>query len=49
MANMLRRFPIQVALGALLVYALTLSHGVTVNSLSLTSKIAGWDWLPLAG
>lgn len=49
MTHWLRRFPIQVALGALLVYALTLSHGVTVNSLSLTSKIAGWDWLPLAG
>ena len=48
MANLLRRFPLQVALGALLFYGLTLSHGATVNSLSLTSKIAGWDWLPMS-
>jgi len=49
MTHWLRRFPFQVALGALLFYALTLSHGVTVGSLALTAKIAGWDWLPLAG
>jgi tetratricopeptide (TPR) repeat protein len=48
MANLLRRFPIKVALGALLFYGLTLSRGVTVGSLSLTSKIAGWDWQPMA-
>jgi predicted Zn-dependent protease len=49
MKNILRRFPLLVALGALLVYALTLSRGVTVNSLSLTAKIAGWNWQPMVG
>ena len=37
-----------VALGALLLYGLTLSHGVTINSLPLTAKVAGWDWAPMA-
>lgn len=48
MANIFRRLPVQVALGALVLYGLTLSHGVTLNSLALTAKIAGWDWRPLA-
>jgi len=48
MTHWLRRFPFQVALGALLFYALTLSHGVTVGNLALTAKVAGWDWRPLA-
>jgi tetratricopeptide (TPR) repeat protein len=47
MAVLLRRFPVQVALAALLVYTLTLSHGVTLASLPLTAKLAGWDWQPL--
>jgi tetratricopeptide (TPR) repeat protein len=42
------RFPQTVALAALTVYALTISRGITLNSLPLTSKIAGWDWLPMA-
>jgi tetratricopeptide (TPR) repeat protein len=37
------RFAVQIILGALLCYGLTLSHGVTVASLSLTAKLAGWD------
>lgn len=48
MANLFRRFPLQVALGALVLYGLTLSHGVTLNSLPLNAKIAGWDWRPMA-
>lgn len=47
MAVLLRRFPVQVTLAALLVYTLTLSHGVTLASLPLTAKLAGWDWQPL--
>ncbi len=27
---------------------MTVSHGVTTNSLSLTAKVAGWDWMPMA-
>ncbi len=42
-------FPLQVATGALVLYGVTLSHGVTMNSLSLTAKVAGWDWIPMAG
>jgi tetratricopeptide (TPR) repeat protein len=49
MANIFRRLPVQVTIGALVFYGLTLSHGVTLNSLALTAKIAGWDWRPLAG
>ena len=25
-----------------------MSHGVTINSLPLTAKVAGWDWAPMA-
>jgi hypothetical protein len=46
---MTRRLPLLAALGAFVVYAITLSHGVTMNSLSLTAKVAGWDWTPLLG
>src|ERR1035437_2689784 len=49
MANCLRKFPVQVALGALVLYGVTLSHGVTMNSLSLAAKVAGWDWTPMVG
>jgi predicted Zn-dependent protease len=47
MKFILRRFPLLVALVALLVYVLTLSRGATDGSLALTSKVAGWDWLPM--
>ena len=43
------RIPVRVALGALLFYVLTLSHGVTLESLPLTAKLAGWDWVPMTG
>ena len=46
---MTRRLPLLAALGAFALYAVTLSRGVTVNSLSLTAKVAGWDWVPMAG
>ena len=49
MAIFPRRFPWQVALGALLLYGLTVSHGVTIESLPLTAKITGWDWMPMVG
>ena len=42
------KFQKLVAWAAFLIYALTLAHGVTLGSLSLTAKVAGWDWLPLA-
>ena len=44
-----RRFPVQVALAALVVYGLTLNWGVTLNSLPLAAKVAGWDWQPMPG
>jgi tetratricopeptide (TPR) repeat protein len=47
MVSILRRFPVQVTLAALFVYTLTLSHGVTLASLTLTAKVAGWDWQPM--
>ena len=37
------------ALAALLLYVLTLSHGVTLASLPLAAKVAGWDWQPMLG
>ena len=43
----LKRFPVQAALAALLVYVFTLSHGATLASLPLTAKVAGWDWQPM--
>ena len=48
-SNFTRRFPLLVAMGALMFYGVTLSHGVTMNSLSLTAEIAGWDWAPMVG
>jgi len=44
-----RRFPSYVALGALLIYGLTLSRGISLPSLPLAAKVAGWDWQPMAG
>jgi tetratricopeptide (TPR) repeat protein len=49
MLNITRRLPTRVAFGALVLYAVTLSHAVTINSLSLTAKVAGWDWMPMVG
>ncbi len=47
MPKLAHRFPFQIALGALLLYGVTLSRGVTFNSLTLTAKLAGWDWMPM--
>jgi tetratricopeptide (TPR) repeat protein len=46
---MTRRLPLLAALGAFVLYAVTLSHGVMMNSLPLTAKVAGWDWTPMLG
>ena len=46
---MTRRLPWRVGLWAFALYAVTLSHGVTTNSLSLAAKVAGWDWTPMVG
>lgn len=45
--SLFKRLPVQVALAGLAAYALTLSHGVTINSAALTGKIAGWDYQPM--
>jgi len=42
-----KRVPLQVTLVALVLYTLTVSRGVTLNSLPLTAKVAGWDSLPM--
>ncbi|MEO6184310.1 MAG: DUF2723 domain-containing protein, partial [Verrucomicrobiota bacterium] len=45
--SILSRFlPWIIAAGVLLVYLFTLSHWVTLKSLPVVSKIAGWDWNP---
>ncbi len=49
MFNLTRRFPWLVALLAFVFYLATASHGVTMNSLVLTAKLAGWDGTPLVG
>ena len=49
MAETDRRLPRYVALGALLIYVLTLSRSITLQSLPLAAKVAGWDWQPMAG
>ena len=41
------RLPGSVALGAALIYTVTLCWGTTANSLGLTANVAGWDWQPL--
>jgi tetratricopeptide (TPR) repeat protein len=46
---MKRRFPIQVTIAAFIFYLVSLCHGVTVNSLGLTAKVAAWDWTPIVG
>ena len=45
--SILNRFPVQAALVALLVYLATLSGGVTIYSVPLTAKVAGWDYQPM--
>ena len=42
------RFPKIIALTAFVVYALTLSRGMTTSSMGLTAAVAGWDWQPMA-
>ena len=32
-----------------MLYGFSLGHGVTINSLSLTAKVADWDWTPMVG
>jgi tetratricopeptide (TPR) repeat protein len=49
MAETNRRLSRYVALGALLVYVLTLGRSITLQSLPLTAQLAGWDWLPMTG
>ncbi|MEI6075019.1 MAG: DUF2723 domain-containing protein [Verrucomicrobiota bacterium] len=44
-----RLIPWWIGLGGLLFYGLTISHGLTVSSLNLAAKVAGWDWLPMVG
>ena len=34
-------------MAAFVLYAVTLSWGMTATSLPLTAKVAGWDWLPM--
>ena len=46
---MTRRLPLLAALGAFGLYLVTLSHGVTMHSLPLAAKVAGWDWTPMTG
>ncbi len=49
MKPLLRRFPVILGLGALLVYLVTLSQGITISNLELASKVSGWDWRPWVG
>src|SRR5438552_15362779 len=37
--------PWVVAAGALVLYLLTLNHWVSLSSLPLVAKVAGWDWV----
>ena len=49
MAETNHRLSRYVVLGALLVYVLTLSRSITLQSLPLTAQLTGWDWLPMTG
>src|ERR1035438_5343912 len=49
MVNQTHRLPWFAALVAFALYAGTLGGGVTVNSLPLVAKLAGWDETPLVG
>lgn len=39
--------PWLVVIGGLILYGLTLNHGVTLRSLPLMAQVTGWDWHPL--
>jgi tetratricopeptide (TPR) repeat protein len=41
------KLPWVIAGGALVVYLLTLNSWLTVNSLSISARVAGWDWNPV--
>lgn len=43
------KLPVQIALGALVLYVLTLSHGATLANLPLMATLAGWDTAPMNG
>ena len=49
MLHLMRRLPLQIVLGAFVFYGIAVGHGVTINSLTLTAKVAGWDWTPMVG
>ena len=49
MSKLGRRLPWLVAIGSLALYGVTLSHGMTINSLDLASQVAGWNSMPVAG
>src|SRR5580698_3016887 len=49
MTHLVKRLPVQIALAMLLIYGVTLSREVTLSSLSLTAKLAGWDGAPFNG
>ena len=43
------RLPKYVGWAAFVIYLVTLAHGVTMNNLVWTAKVAGWDAQPLVG
>ena len=40
------RLPWIIGAAALLIYGLTLNHGVSLRGLPLTAEMAGWTWQP---
>ena len=49
MDNQTRRLPLFVALVAFVAYLATMGSELTLNSLPLVSKLAGWDQTPMVG
>ena len=49
MLHLTRRLPLLVAVLALVVYFCTMGGSVTLNSLPLVSRLAGWDNSPMVG
>jgi len=49
MSNLTRRLPWLIVLGAFVLYGVAAGHGVTIHSLTITAKLAGWDWMPMVG
>ena len=43
-----RRLPLIIGAVALLIYALTLNHGVSLRGLPLVAHMTGWTWQPKA-